>query len=512
MLADEFDDFDFGDEIVDQPSHRINTRALTPDQVEFCVSVLTDEDFGVNIIPILKVPLYIKTHPLHQRNVLDLPLFNIFLTFPTDCNVFRLDAFYNQTTRSNFTAGSTNIRDYIALEDENLIRALQDAEKKIREQTGTEFDLNVPIILSLFSCMTIEERRAGFMFQWMLNEDCFQAIAKLPLFYVEHNFSLTDEEICAITNQGIPGISTGAGTNTQKELNKHLVRDRITFGDLRLDLGYAISNENTRQSFLGLELTFPTHFALKKGLLGEKHKRKPCDPNFDLCEIITLSLSGTEDQEIATDKTTAFFIGALDQLTANVLDPEPYNDGRHITIGLYSSSCIQLCDWLTIRSKSTISFVTPHHEERYYIPLRDPKKFNRDYDDNTQAAANMAFLNKEFNDKFYPKVIRTNVWPGIILQMTTSVQANWWNCGIEFGTDLWWQSEEHIECNNCMLGLDIKKGIEPEAFQSKIFGKLTYQKETKSHLWNMFLGIDGTTMSSGIGKDFSVILGFEVDF
>ncbi|MEX0672421.1 MAG: hypothetical protein WD068_03625 [Candidatus Babeliales bacterium] len=528
LLADDFD-FDFDnldalehaiddipDTVLTQKSKHIDVKALNNDDLQDCVEILTDSSIGVNTIPILRVPLYLKTYPLHQRSVHDLPFFNLWLTCPSDNSVFRLDAFYNQTDRSNFTAGSTNIRDYIALEDENLIQAIEEAEAKIRT-TFPDFDLNIPNILSLFSCMTVQERRVGIMLQGMKNTECWQFIAKLPVMYVEHNFFLTDEEISIIQNQNIPGISaspTGQPQgDTKKQLQKHLVRDALQLGDFRFDIAYALHTSPTRQSYLGFECTLPTHFNFKQGLLGRKHERKCLTPDFDVCEIIQLGINGgAEDRQIATDRVSAFFIGALDQLTANVLDPNPYNDGRHVTVGLYTNSCIQLCDWLTIRNKNTLSYVTAAKENRYYILDRNPAKFDRDYEDPDKARENMDFLNQQFIEKFYPHVVPTNVRPGIILQMTTHAQFTWWNWGLAFGGDLWWQSQETITHHECLHGLDFQKGIQPEAFQTKMSALLTYRKEKPHHLWNIYAGIEGTTISSGIGKDFSLVLGFEVDF
>ncbi len=515
------DDFDFDsdeledlideipDDVFEKKAKRIDVKALSQDDIQNCIDILVED---ANIIPVLKVPLYLKTYPLHQRNVLDLPFFNLFLTCPSDESVFRVDAFYNHTNRSYFTAGSSNIRDYIALEDENLIRALEDAEDNI-----PDFDLSIPRILSLFSCMTIEERRVGLMFQWIKNVDCFQIIAKFPFLWNEHNFFLTDEEICVIQNQNIPGLGTSATGkpqgNTQKQLERLLTRDVLQIGDFRIDLAYALSNTPTRQSFLGIELTFPTHFNFKNGLLGRNHKRQCVDPNLDLCEVIQLGLNGgPEDQQLATDEISAFFIGALEQLSSNVLDPNPYNDGRHITIGLYSNSCIKLCDWLTVRSKSSLSFVTSAKENRFYIPERNSKQFNRDYENPDDAKENLAFINKQFNEKFYPQMIPTKVRPGIILQLTNHAHFTWWNWGVAVGGDLWWQSQEDIFCNDCLRGLDLQKGIQPEAFQTKLTALVTYEKEKHNRLWHVYGGLEGTTMSSGIGKDFTLTLGFEVAY
>jgi hypothetical protein len=529
LYSEDFEDFDFDnlesleealdsipDKIINQTSRHIN---LGPDQIQDCIEILTDDEVGINTIPILKVPLYLKTYPLHQRNVLDLPFFNLFLTCPSDDSVVRLDAFYNHMPRSYFTAGSTNIRDYIALEDENLIRAIEDAEQKIRETFGN-FDLSIPVILSLFSCMTIEERRVGLMFQYMKTIDCFQFIAKVPFLWNEHNFFLTDAEICTIQNQKIPGLGTSETGqpqgNTKRQLERLLTRDVIQFGDFRLDISYALNSSPTRQSYLGLEFTFPTHFNLKNGIIGRPHRRCCMNPNLDLCEIIQLGINGgQEDQQIATDKVSAFFIGALEQLSSNVLDPNPYNDGRHITIGVYSNSCIRLCDWLTVRSKSSVSFVTKNKESRYYIPVRNPKQFNRDFEDTSNPEnnkENLEFINEKFNEKFYPQLVPTVVRPGIIVQLTNHAHFTWWNWGIAVGGDLWWQSQEDIVCNNCMHELDLQKGVQPEAFQTKLSGLVTYRKEKCDTLWHIFGGLEATTMSSGIGKDFTLTLGFEVAY
>ncbi len=196
------------EEILEQTKHTCILKPFTDDQLENCIEVLTDI---VNTIPILEIPLYLRTHPLHKRNVLDLPLFALWYTCPTSDSAIRLDGFYNQTSRGNFTAGSTNIRDYIALEDENLIRALEDAEQQIKEDFP-DFDLEIPLILPLFSCMTTQERRGGLIVQYLKNIGCLQMVWKLPFFYVERNFFLTDCEIDAIRAALIPGLSARQDT------------------------------------------------------------------------------------------------------------------------------------------------------------------------------------------------------------------------------------------------------------------------------------------------------------
>ena len=274
------------------------------------------------------------------------------------------------------------------------------------------------------------------------------------------------------------------------------------------------------KSRIGVFVTLPIAFALKKGLKGTNFKQGGPRPTFDFEALLDITNNIEETTQFLQD----FALGALDELSANLIETELGNDG-HLGIGLYTKSVAKLTPLLKRPSAKkllwhshvSLEYLFPAREKRYYVEKIDAKEFkSRKFKDASKAEENLKFLGEKFVDKFYPFVFTTTVYPSLVFIWNSKLCYEGTKYGFFIGSDLWVTGPErlrHIKAPRDILKkLDIDKAKFPFAYQSKIFSGFTVTFKRPKRDWLLGLNIETTTLRSGIGYDWMATINIESHF
>jgi hypothetical protein len=479
----------------------------------------------VGIIDFLRTEvLYLKTNPLNKRNVLDLPIF-MSSCEREYCAFFNTELFYNYTNRAAFTYDSccpdsdfTNINTYLAIAERSLVEKAQTIAEKIKELTmASEFSVDVDRLLSLFHNMTIEQRQFGLMFQGGYGGECFSWNIMLPFYYLERNFFLTDAEQRRIREE--------LGDNQDSEMSfakKHLISDKLGFGDLRFSIDRTMYHSPRWRLNLGGQITAPSAFCVKRGLYGSAFFKRSSRPTLDILSLLESALPPATPTD-ALAEFQRFGFNTIDNLSANLLEAPLGNKSVGLTAYIKNKSTLATfipMPWAhEVRLKSIIrvEYEFPYREKRNFVDNKNPAAFDAlNFNDSAQAGTNLLFLETKFVDFFFPYVFDTKVHPGIIVQWTSlyGVCRNCWD--YSFGTDTWAKSKERLT-NICVpanhQGIpSFDKAPAPFSYQAKVWMSGCYKAQRDHYDFVLTLDGDYTFASSGIGADYSLGLNVEVDF
>jgi hypothetical protein len=462
----------------------------------------------LNIPQTLQNNFYELTQPPVTRSVLDLPSLRIYQD-RRRCWSFFVLPFYNQTTKMFFSKCSDRIGSYLSLTADFL--ANLDTQTLIP-------NFNLDEVFPLFGLVTLQERRLGGMFSAYTNHKAWAFGIRMPLYYLERNFFLNDQEVQAIKNALFFKESTGTAASDEEEVmtfaRRHLISDKVGFGDTRLTGLYRIDGLE-QDVWLGAELTIPTAVAFHKGIYGSAFCKSQPPPPFDFLALLqetTLCGATPAQEEEALATALDFATEALDKLTANVAD-RPLGNNGHFSIAPLLEHQYYFNDCLKLITHASFEYLFPADEHRFFIIQKNPADFVRNYNDNNQAQANLTFLSQQAINTFFPADrLCTRVSPGIIVKLSTGFYYETYHYYSMLGYDFWWQGQERLKIIQPLPPLALNKGVKPAASQSKVFGYLG----GKMHLWHYVvrLGLrsDVTITNHAIGKDFTVALDIDVDF
>lgn len=495
---------DFGDEPLTYiPHHPTYTKEQT---LRLFTRQCQDDPPGIiRAQLIFRTDLYKFTNPINQRSIQDYPEFYFYSCLPPvkapDGWTVRIDPFYNQTSKANYTKDGTILSSYLNINNPALLEDLS-----ILQDLG--FDIDIPQLLSIVSRILLEERRGGIMVGGVYHHKRWFFEARIPIIYQERNFQLTDIEQLQI--QSLLGISIDDAT--MDFAREHLIADRLGFGDTRINIW--------RRNFDGPELTFdsgfmmtlPTAWAYKKGLYGSHFSKNMPVPPLDLNGLLNLAGNNPPDAFVTI---TNFLLGALDRLSRILLESASGNNG-HVGLGAFIYYDLYLSKKFNCRTRVELEYLLPILERRFYIMKKDtdaldqlenPLPENCDKDVKT--------LEQTIINTLFPMGYNTMVYPGLIFKMTTALSGRFlekWKT--TFGWDIWWWQREQFTRIDAPkeirenLRVDIAR--KPAAFQGKVFATIGYFKSGKWCDWSLNLYGDRTLIRSGIGKDFT--LGFKFEF
>lgn len=484
------------------------------------------KDLGA--IEILKEDIYLKTHPLVIRSLLDLPQLRPHYYHIFDWGV-GAHLFLNQTSAVNFGENSTGIKCYLALQDETLLEKIQctiDTALGLLPNCDTDQELDITEMLSLFRNGTIQQRRAGFMINgWKTSTPRrFDIMFNVPFYYTENNYFLTDKERAEI--ERVFGKSNQA---QEDSVVKHLVSDKIGFGDFRLYIGREIHHCQNSSLISGVQFTLPTGFALGSGLIGSKFNPCRCLPTIDVESIFGAiedigdeSPKALAQREKLLERAADLLLGAAYQLNANILETKMGNSG-HFGIGGYIDTETYLSKFIdgqwarywSFRGHISLEYLAPATETRFFIEQRDDRQFDeRDFMDKDQAQDNLNFLERKMITRLYPFAYDVKVSPGLTFNYFSkwSYEGNRW--GFTVGSDTWIIQQEKQSCPTltCSESVNLCKAIKPSSYQWRALASLFYKSYRKEEDWIFSLNIDKVVWSKNIGKDFTVSLGFHANF
>lgn len=499
-----------------------NQYRFTPEEIILALQ-------AVGAFKVLESPFYQRTNALNQRSLLDLPF-----TEPRPCKVerdrmFVAHIFYNHTLRSYFTGHSSDIKSYLDLKQQTLIGLIDNITTLPGFEeffSSANFDFDLDRILNLFRNTTVNDRRAGLMLQFLGHYRNIHLRILYPFYYHERNFYLTDKEQKAIEHE------FGATTKKeQKEFQeRYLISDKLGFGDMRIELDFKLFKK-VPSLRLGLFTTLPIAFSLKKGMMGTIFPKPSCQPFIDfsrLFDIVMVYNSSPEQQEQLEQEARciieSFALGALDRLSANLLEPSLGNGG-HFGIGAFLRTKTPLAMFLkwpwankvSFNNRMSIEYQFSALRKRFFIKNPDLVGFRqRDFDDPDQAESNLLFLERELIDRAYPIALDTPIHKGFIFRTTSQFCWAHNNWGLIVGTDWWVQSTEHLGVPHTgpetLTRINRYKAKMPFAYQNKIMGSVVYTHYTPERDWHFSFIADKTMISAGIGKDYTLAISIETSF
>lgn len=493
------DDFD---EAIDQATSSADAgQTIVHKKKEITYIDVLNQILGFKINDILAKDFYKKTHTVIKRPILTLPIFNLYHTDHI-CQdwLFRFFFFGNSTDRAFFTNNNPLIKSFIALDDKDILEIIEDLVPQ------------APKILGLAGNIKKQERRAGFMFQSLINFNDLDLEIDLPIFYEERNYFFTQREK--------EELEEALGGRTEKEeerrLRKHAVSDKLGVGDAKIKVGYSTLKKDNICCKIGLQSTLPIAFAIKNGIVGSNFKKvtKSQPPNFDFKRIFELI---DDNQNELVNEFKDFGITAIDWLSAIVLD-DPLGNYGHFGLGLFIEPQIKINEGVSLKILGSIEYFFPKKECRYFLKVKDKALFKtstleKALDNEEEAKKEVMFLNQQVINTLFPSLLSAEITPGFIAQITIGPQfkLNEWN--FLFGYDFWFQDKEKIGTIFCNpFNLNIDKAIKCRASSSKLFASLTYTKIKPDTEWSVLLNFEDAIDNKGIGRDFSVALGFEFNY
>ncbi len=522
--SDIFDNSEFAG-VIETGDYHI-TRATTATIAELLIDV--------GAVTILKQEIFCHTNPLNTRQLLDLPIFWQPRKLTPYCWTLGTHAFYNQTERGYFTANSSSICSYLAINSPELLASLEPTAQKFL----SDFSMSPIEVLPLFKNMTVQERRTGLMIHG--DYQCKTAFFSflMPIYYLENNFFLTENEVEEVEKV----LGQASKDDTAAFAKKHMISDQIGLGDIRVYVNFPVMSYPHFNLRFGFFSTLPTAFAFDRGLLGSYFKRQCTRPDFNFTELFNLTNSANKnDKNQAMALAEGFVLGGLNNLAAMLLQSELGND-QHPTLGLCLHPTTALSKFIHrpwaesvfFKSNVTLEYLFPAKEFRSFVETASQNR--KDFDalnlndnpadivarakaDPDYAQNVVNFLQGKFIDQLYPFAFQSKVHPGFIFHWSSTAFIESVRWGGLFGTDNWVQTAETLS-NICVIrsldgrpiNIDVKKAIRPLAYQLKLVGSAFYKITRPAVNWVISLQVDDTVASTGIGKDFSLSLNFEANF
>lgn len=483
---------------------------------------------STGVIPILEEDFYLHTNNLNTRSLLDLPTFEPLCCCETGPKwSVGFNTFLNQMTRMYYTSTSDKLSSYLALCEETILEKIENALKPfIPDLRDRNMDADFREIFNIVSNMAMQQRRVGFMIHGeRLKKEKWHIRFLFPFYYQELNYYLTPAEEKAIAKE------FGADTQSQQKDfdDTHFISDKFGFGDTRIEIDKKLVQGDTCVIRGGIMATLPTAFALKNGIRGRHFDKTSCQPPATImkdliCIAFDPNLTEAQKLEAALAELRTFGLGALDRLSATLIEKPLGNEG-HFGFGPLLRTKYKACYWsdapwadqATWCNRLSLEYLFPAHNKRFFIPKNNKDEFEqRDFRNTDEAIDNLNFLEQTLVNRLYPIALSTTVRPGIIFRWDSRFcyQGKLW--GGTMGTDYWLQSAEHLHsihcCEQLVSQLNKCKAEPPLAQQLKLYGSMRWKVPKPERTWFLSLNLDYTIFSTGIGQDFTLSFNTETHF
>lgn len=479
-------------------------------QIPSCLPLqdYVDKLLELNAPEALQQDLYRFTYEPNSRRLEMIPsiIDDVFFESGFSRHDFSISAnlFYNETRKMFFTKHSPFICSYLIFGNGSFL-------EKLSLEDFPPADM-IPDVITLFNNLKLEERRAGVMFALFKRHKFFSFIFSFPLYYIEHNFFLTERERQAIENSSLflNFSSSSDRTAAEQFARCHLIKDAAGFGDWRFVFLFDLSQWMKVDLTVGLESIWPTAFAVRRGIIGSNVQAVKC-PTFDFKELFNIFFC-TENSEQVVDIGVEFLEGALNTLTANVAR----NDlgFHHFTLTPVFYYVKDMGHDLNFQLQGKFEYSFARHEKRFFLVRVNPQEFNRNYTDPAQADANLTFLSQQLVNTLYPRQVRIKVQPGFTVRITPGFIWDQRLVTVGAGYDFWYRSHEYFkDCGDLNTKFVLERGIKPTAYQSKVYAFImAHHSHEGTDGWHVSLSGDYTFSSHGIGKDFTAALNLIFDF
>lgn len=523
-MNEEFLD-DFGAEI--ENMDHVPTRALAPEDVLGPLIFLKAHN-------LLKKPFYFYTQPLRRREIVDEVTFN-FPRYHLNKNLIVIP-FYNQMSAAQFRRDRTGIKNYLDMQQTDLVNTLnelaEDADEVDYDNDGTELDLtniDIPDLLNMFANMKVQERRLGFMFQYTKDlENSWHISCNVPVLYQEYNYFLTKEEINTIENSAFfKALPPGDYWDFVK---KHLLSDKIGFGDLRFSVEQTVKETHAYRLNVGLDITVPSYFAVKKGVIGSYFNKKKATPTFNINDdFLELNQKRTAEDDISyqdqlLQNAEDLALNILDRLSSVLLE-HPLGNYRHPGLGFFTRSTLIFSPTVELTSKLRMNLLLPAKERRFIKTKIDPQELNNIYGryvdangdlinggdfsiiDGTIKNGDINRFEAIFLEKFFPESYDVTVMPGLEISSSSQLTYERPKWTIYVGTEMWYHTKEsflkiHTD-STTKSKLEIETAKKEYAYQSKSWIGIDKKKKENSN-WKFGVRASASGLNDGIGDDFTI--------
>lgn len=504
--------------------------------------------------------LYTHTYPLNKKSIIDVPAFFPYQDYKRK-STFGMSLFLNQTWRMFFNSHCDGIQAYMAVCSPTLLQRMSECVQCVRP-IAPNFNIDPMTTFPLFRNIAVQDRQVGTMFHGDKQFKSCNLHVHVPVLYQERNYYMTqDERDCiekafgAVVTPSSCGAKAQAETDAQaaqclqqscsdspshvgmkKDKNNpvdmafvqnHLIGDQFGIGDTRIHLDWDLIRRHYYNLAFGMVVTVPTAFAFKKGLFGSSYENSCVPKDFNIANVVALASSG--DADAATALGQAVALGALDQMSRNLLDTS-LGYGKHLGLGLSYKTMGRLSyiikrPWahnVKMRSRMILQYYFPGTEMRAFVEDKNPADYSLDaFDrdsidtDPVYAQEKLDFINRKFIEELYPFRFRTQVRPGFIFQSTSGYyyESRAWK--IQLVTDFWARTGEDFGTICIPPGtppLAIACAKRPAAYQSRMGCLVAYSIPCVSSTWTISLYGDKTYWSSGIGKDLNIVFNVECNF
>lgn len=492
------------------------TNPVCPDQLDaatFLLLVSGALEKG-SILRLLQQEIYNRTNPINIRSLLDLPSLRPYYLDYCGWQVV-VQPFYNQMDPVYVTKHSPFIKSYINLGDQALANEIDLILEDINnaDVLPAPIIIDIPQTLSLFQNLRVQEVRTGFMFSFAKEYKDWNFSFRMPIYYLEHNFFLNNTEIDNISRAPFftaDGLWGQGGTDeaVNQFLYANLVNDKVGLGDSRFMALYNLASSCKNDIWLGAIATLPTAATVREGLIGGKFNKCEPIPAFDLLSIANLSLCGRGYK--VTEMLETIGIAALRKLSIMLVDV-PLGNGRHFGVGPHFDIRHFYNDVFSSRTMIEAEFFSSKTKKRFFLEDKSRFNFNIDLTDTDQANQNIAFINEQVLNTFFPVCSQVTVQPGWLFKAYHEFMLDF-NCWqLIGGIDFWYQGAEKLGANFCgsKVSFDtLNQGRRPSAYQGKVFGSFGHYRHGSNFDWSLALTYDDTVFNKGIGKDFTVGLAF----
>lgn len=515
VRPDDDDDFGFFDEqIIALNQHQLHraSPAVTTAFIEGFVDLVTLLGSG---------SLYTRTNPLTYRNI---DASDIFWNNSTHLPLKNVDFFATQISSGNYFKEEQHLKNYIDLEQKNLITVLDELQATLDGDNIT-FPNLVPV-LELFHTVKVQERKVGFMFSYYNSsqyQEYFWSI-RAPFMYQERNFYLTPAEQDAIEQEP---LFQGSQIDFIAFAKEHLISDKIGIGDTKITIHKCTQNKSDHSFKIGFEVTLPTAFAFKNGILGNYFDKKKAAWTIDLHKDIIEPIAEAQDNADKKDLLyaqvvtygTAFGQAVLDRLSTLLLEKNLGNE-RHVALGLSTITKYNFTDTITLISYLLVEQQLPGYERRFIKKFADvgsletivanieainnlPDGAEKD----ASSAAELAKINTKLEEYFFPTAYKLVILPGISLTANTTISLVRPRMTYFFSSDMWYQKKDTFLSvgtdDSTKKSLDISGARKSDSYQTRMcVGIQSTLKEDQK--WYYGCKVSFPMMNVGIGGETSI--------
>ena len=436
--------------------------------------------------------LYLRTNPLRRKTLSSLPLFQTpHYQFGQNLDLF---VTYNQTYAGHYHKDKDSIDSAINFNQTSIIETV--------DQLGLD-EVDIPDIISLFRPIKSQEHKLAWVLNYANSYQEYQYSFTLPFVYQVNTFFLTMDE-----RKRIRDVSFSDPQDEWAFARQHLISDKLGIADLQISVERLLKEGTLYRFHGGIDITVPTAFAFKKGIMGRHYNKKNTAPSFSIHDDL-LSPYGDGDQQTALINAEKLAFNVIDRMTTIFVENELGNDG-HFGVGVFARGIMDLRPNITLTSKTKFEVLLPAHEQRFMIqPI---KKSEMDVvnalpdGDNTEAIVKLNELSALAKRYFFPESFKTQVFPGFIIQSTSklSFHKNQWTSFI--GNDFWFCSKEKFLKINAPTSLKEQLNIQAAkrgyALSSTIF--IGVEKRRPNSDWDLGVVASFCPFTYGIGGDYSL--------